>query len=125
MSDRGEAARPHRRLFIFASLLGLIALALVVQLIRLTIVLPSREGGDQIVLPEVQRGSILDRQGRILAVTTRMQRVSVWTPAVSSAEETASDLGAALGMDPGAILDTIRHHDGYAVIRRRITPDQS
>jgi cell division protein FtsI (penicillin-binding protein 3) len=125
MSDRGETARAHRRLFIFASLLGLIALALVVQLIRLTVILPSREGGDQLVLPEVQRGSILDRQGRILAVTTRMQRVSVWTPAVSSAEETATELGNALGMDPAAVLDTFRRRDGYAVIRRRITPEQS
>ena len=125
MSDSGGPARPHRRLFVFASLLGLLALALIVQLVRLTVVLPSREGGDQLVLPEVQRGSILDRQGRILAVTSRMQRVSVWTPAVTSAEETASQLAAALGMDPGAILDTIRRHDGYAVIRRRITPEQS
>ncbi len=125
MSDRGETARAHRRLFIFASLLGLIAIALVVQLVRLTVILPSREGGDQLVLPEVQRGSILDRRGRILAVTTRMQRVSVWTPAVTSAEETASDLGRVLGMEPSAILATLRSRDGYAVIRRRITPDQA
>ena len=125
MSDRGEPARAHRRLFIFASLLGLIAIGLVVQLVRLAIVLPSREGGDQLVLPEVQRGSILDRQGRILAITTRMQRVSVWTPAVTAAEETATGLGRALGMDPAAVLDTIRKRDGYAVIKRRITPEEA
>ncbi len=67
---------------------------------------PSREGGESLVLPEVQRGSILDRQGRILAVTTRMQRVSVWTPSVTNAEETASELARILGMEPAAVLDT-------------------
>ena len=125
MSDRSETVRARRRLFIFASLLGGIALALIVQLVRLTLVLPSREGGDALVLPEVQRGSILDRQGRILAVTTRMQRVSVWTPSVTNAEETASELGRILGMEPASVLDTIRRRDGYAVIKRRITPEES
>jgi cell division protein FtsI (penicillin-binding protein 3) len=125
VSDRTETVRARRRLFIFASLLGLIALALVVQLVRLTLVLPSREGGQALLLPEVQRGSILDRQGRILAVTTRMQRVSVWTPAVTSVQETASELGRILGMEPAAVLDTIRRRDGYAVIKRRITPEES
>jgi len=125
VSDRSETVRARRRLFIFASLLGGIALALIVQLVRLTLVLPSREGGDALVLPEVQRGSILDRQGRILAVTTRMQRVSVWTPSVTNAEETASELGRILGMEPASVLDTIRRRDGYAVIKRRITPEES
>jgi len=85
VTDRNEKGRAKRRLFVFASLLGVIALAIIAQLVRLTIVLPSREGGKALVLPEVQRGSILDRQGRILAITTRMQRVSAWTPSVTNA----------------------------------------
>jgi cell division protein FtsI (penicillin-binding protein 3) len=117
--------RAGRRLFIFASLLGVIVVALVVQLVKLTLVLPAREGGDSLVLPEVQRGNILDRQGKLMAVSTRMQRVSVWTPSVTNAEETASLLAQALGMDSAAVLDAIRHHDGYAVIKRRITPGES
>ena len=125
MSDRSETVRARRRLFIFASLLGVISLALVVQLVRLTVFLPAREGGEALVLPEVQRGSILDRQGRILAVTTRMQRVSVWTPSVTNAEETSAALGGILGIEPAAVLDTIRRRDGYAVIKRRISPEES
>jgi cell division protein FtsI (penicillin-binding protein 3) len=125
VTDRNEKGRAKRRLFVFASLLGVIALAIIAQLVRLTIVLPSREGGKALVLPEVQRGSILDRQGRILAITTRMQRVSAWTPSVTNAEETATELAHALGMDEVAVLDTIRRHDGYAVIKRRISADES
>ena len=137
MSDRGEPVRPQgpsgpqgpqrpqRRLFIFASLLGLLAIGLVVQLVRLAVVLPGKEGGDSLVLPEVQRGSILDRQGRILAVTTRMRRVSVWTPAVVAAQETATDLGRVLGMDPADVLAAIRKRDGYVVIKRRVSQEEA
>jgi cell division protein FtsI (penicillin-binding protein 3) len=125
VTDRREKIRARKRLFIFASLLALFGGALIVQLVRLTVVVPSREGGDTIVLPEVQRGNILDRQGRILAISTRLQRVSVWTPAVTNADETAGLLATALGMEKAAVLDIIRRHDGYTVIKRRITPDEA
>ena len=49
---------------------------------------------------KVQRGSILDRKGRIMAITTRLQRVSVWIPSVTNAEETARQLAGVLGMMP-------------------------
>ncbi len=125
MIDRNEKLRAKRRLFIFASLLALMAIALIVQLVRLTVVLPAQEGGDTIVLPEVQRGNILDRRGRILAISTQLQRVSVWVPSVTNAEETAGLLSQALGMDKIAILGIITHHDGYAVIKRRVPVEES
>ena len=56
VSDRSETVRARRRLFIFASLLGVIALALIVQLVRLTIVLPSREGGETARAPRGPAG---------------------------------------------------------------------
>jgi cell division protein FtsI (penicillin-binding protein 3) len=121
LPDRGEKARSRTRLIVFVSLLGVIASALVYQLARLTIVLPAREGGPPLTLPQVQRGSILDRNGRILAITTRVQSVSVWTPSISNAQETASLLAQTLGMEQGAVADSIRAHDGYAVIKRRIS----
>ena len=77
------------------------------------------------MLPEVQRGNILDRNGKILAISTRLQRVSVWTPSVTNADETAGLLSTALGMDKAAIIDIIRGHDGYAVLKRRITPEEA
>lgn len=125
MIDRREKVRAKRRLFVFASLLALIVVVLIVQLVRLTVVLPAQEGQQTLVLPEVQRGSILDRRGRIMAVSTRMQRVSVWTPSVTNAEGTSALLSKSLGMEKEAILDIITHHDGYAVIKRRITPKEA
>ena len=124
MTDRREKIRSKRRLFIFAGALGIAAAALIVQLIHLMIIVPSREGSDALVLPQVERGAILDRNGRILAVTTREQRVSAWVPGITNASESAALLGHALGMDPAAILSSWNRHDGYVVMKRRITPEE-
>ena len=114
------------RLGVFVSFLGCIAFVLVVQLVRLAIVVPAREGGTtSITAPRVQRGTILDRNGRVMAIAIRLQRVSAWIPSVTNAQETAQQLAGVLGMSADTVLDTLRSHDGYAVIKRRITPAES
>jgi cell division protein FtsI (penicillin-binding protein 3) len=121
VTDRRETARSTRRLVIFAGALGLAAIALCVQLVRLTVLVPSREGTDTLVMPQVERGAILDRQGRILAITTRQRRVSAWVPGLTDARQSATLLAGILNMDPAAIIDTWSRHDGYVVVKRKIT----
>ena len=113
------------RLRVFVSFLGCIALVLVVQLVRLAVVFPARDGRTTATAPMVQRGNILDRKGRVMAITTRLQRVSAWIPAVTNAGETARQLAGVLGMSADTVLGTLRGHDGYAVIKRRITTEES
>jgi cell division protein FtsI (penicillin-binding protein 3) len=125
VNDRRETTRSTRRLVIFAGALGLAAVALCVQLVRLTVLVPAREGTDSLVMPQVERGAILDRQGRILAITTRQRLVSAWVPGLTDARESATLLGGILGMDPAAIIDTWRKHDGYVVVKRKITEAQA
>ncbi len=125
MTDRREKTRSTRRLFIFAGILGLAAVALLVQLVRLTILLPAREGTDTLVMPQVERGAILDRQGRILAVTTRQRRISAWVPGLTNAQESASLLARTLGMDQAALLNSWSRHDGYVVVKRKVTPEEA
>jgi cell division protein FtsI (penicillin-binding protein 3) len=74
-------------------------------------------------MPQVERGAILDRRGRILAVTTRQRRVSAWVPGLTNAQESATLLANILGADPAAILDSWSRHDGYVVVKRTITPE--
>lgn len=124
MTDRREMTRSRRRLFIFAGILGLAAVSVLVQLVRLTIVLPGREGADTLVMPQVERGAILDRQGKILAVTTRQRRVSAWVPAVTNARESAALLAQVLGMPDGTILDSWNRRDGYVVVKRKISVEE-
>jgi cell division protein FtsI/penicillin-binding protein 2 len=107
---------------VFASLLALFALALVGRLVQLMIVVPAREGEQPLLLPEVERGAILDRQGRLLAITTRQHRVSAWVPSVSNHMESADVLAGILGVDRDRILENFRRRPGYALIKRKVTP---
>jgi cell division protein FtsI (penicillin-binding protein 3) len=73
------------------------------------------------VLPQVERGAILDRRGRILAITTRHQDVSAWAPGITDPRGTAELLGPILGMDPASLQDGWRRRPGYSVIKRRLS----
>ena len=121
MTEGREKRRERRRLSIVAAFLGLFAVALVVQLVRLMIVAPAREGEATLVMPEVERGAILDRNGTILAITTRQQRVSAWIPGVTNAQESAALLSKALGLEGAALLENWRRRDGYALVKRKVS----
>jgi cell division protein FtsI (penicillin-binding protein 3) len=77
------------------------------------------------VLPQVERGAILDRRGRILAITTRHQNVSAWAPGITDPPGTAELLGSVLGADPAALQDLWRRRPGYSVIKRRLTEEEA
>ncbi len=125
MTGPSEKLREKRRLVVFASLLALVALALVGRLVQLMIVVPARSGEESLLLPEVERGAILDRQGRIMAITTRQQRASAWVPSVDRPVESAELLSAILGIEKDRVLETFRRHPGYALIKRRLTPEEA
>ncbi len=125
MTGPSEKLREKRRLVVFASLLALVALALVGRLVQLMIVVPARDGEESLLLPEVERGAILDRQGRIMAVTTRQQRASAWVPSVAQPVESAGLLSTILGIERDRVLETFRRHPGYALIKRRLTTEEA
>jgi cell division protein FtsI (penicillin-binding protein 3) len=120
-----EKLREKRRLLVFASLLALVALALVGRLVQLMIVVPAQNAEESLLLPEVERGAILDRRGRIMAITTRQQRASAWVPSVENPAESAELLSAILGIEKDRLLDMFRRRPGYALIKRKLTPDEA
>jgi cell division protein FtsI (penicillin-binding protein 3) len=54
-----------------------------------------------------ERGSILDRNGRILALQTRIGNISVWRPNIKDMEALAADLAPLLENSPEEIKNTI------------------
>jgi cell division protein FtsI (penicillin-binding protein 3) len=125
MAGLGGTVRGRRRLIVTLCLLGLMAAGLVVRLVYLMVILPAREPGEPLVLPQVERGAILDRRGRILAITTRHQDVSAWAPGITDPRGTAELLGTVLGMDPAALQDSWRRRPGYSVIKRRLSGEEA
>ena len=113
-----------RRLVLFVSFLVLCMAALIVRYATFMIV-DGHPSGDPVVrLPEVERGPILDRNGRVLAVTIERDSVSAWAPAVADPRESATLLGDILGMRADEVL-RLFGGDGFVYVRRHISPEQS
>ena len=83
---------------------------------------PHREDGRVV---QAERGPILDRNGRILAIQTELDTVTAWIPHIQDRETSARELAQVLGRDVDEILGRLVGRDGYVVVARAITPSQS
>lgn len=73
----------------------------------------------------VERGAILDRNGRILAIQTRLDTVTIWKPDVTDVDDTARRLGEILDIDEEDVRDRIAASEGFIILQRTITPSRS
>ena len=113
-----------RRLYVFVSFLGLCLLALIFRYATFMTSLEFPPEGPPLRLPEVERGPILDRNGRVLALTIERDSVTAWVPAVSAPEDSAELLGEILDTAAEEVLERLSA-GGFVFIRRHITPEQS
>ncbi|MDR2185389.1 MAG: transpeptidase family protein [Treponema sp.] len=114
----------RRRFLVFVSLFALAALAVFVRYTILMLNPP--EAGT--VNPSGggfgERGPILDRNGRILALQTRLGNISVWRPEVADAEVLAQELSPILEIPAGEIRDRISFSPSdFVYIKKQV--DQS
>ena len=73
----------------------------------------------------VERGPILDRNGRILAIQTQMDSVTAWMPNLTDREDTSAIIADALSMDENLILTKFNNYTGFLYIKRKISPTES
>ena len=114
-----------RRLRTFLILLSIIVLLIVARLVQLMVFAPFKESQTPISLPAVERGPILDRNGKILAISTRLDSVSAWIPNLVDPSGTATLLAESLNLSKDGILNNFLKHKGFVYIKRKITPTQS
>jgi cell division protein FtsI (penicillin-binding protein 3) len=95
-----------RRFLIFASLLSLAALSL---LIRYGVLMlgPAPRGDPPRSRGLGERGPILDRNGRFLALQTRLANISVWRPEIGDPVALAQDLALVLELPADDIRERI------------------
>jgi len=104
----------------------LIATALIVLLVifkYMNIMLFSSENSEESVLtkPNIERGPILDRNGRILAIQTKLHSVTAWIPNIKDVEKTASIISEALNMDKDQLGKNISSRSRFMYIKRKIS----
>jgi len=74
---------------------------------------------------EIERGPILDRRGRVLAIQTRLDTVTAWKPEIEDIGATAATLSDILDISAEELTTRLATTDGFLVIQRTITPSQS
>jgi cell division protein FtsI (penicillin-binding protein 3) len=106
MNFKKPFSRENRRFIVFTALF---ALAAFVVLIRYAALMLNPPNPGTLNPPGAlgERGPILDRNGRILALQTRLGNISVWRPEIEDLEGVARDLAPILGMDAAEIRERI------------------
>ncbi|MDR1950232.1 MAG: transpeptidase family protein [Spirochaetaceae bacterium] len=124
-SERGNRHQtlPNRRRFIVFIALFTLAALIVLGRYGMLMFNPPEDSPDRIrTLGE--RGSILDRNGRILALQTRLGNVSLWRPEITNIEQTSRELAPVLDIPADEIRDRITAAGGdFLYLKKQV--DQS
>ncbi len=119
-----NSAASNRRIYIIATVLGIFALALVVHYAGIMLSGSDNDGGSGPGFA-VERGPILDRNGRLMAIQSELPTVTVWTPFVEDRESTAGQLAAVLNLDYDVVLASLSLENRDVIIKRTITPSEA
>ncbi len=117
----------HKRFRIFFIILLAATGLLVLQYARIMLFGKSTGVGTTPSFPELQRGAIYDRNGRLMAIQTRLDSVTAWIPEIKDTEKTAALLGDILNLDVPALSERFADPDrqGFLYIKRQISPTES
>lgn len=118
-------ARERYRMWTVIIGLGVFAAAIALRFVWLMAVQPMPDPRSAVQVAEVERGPILDRNGRLLAIATRLDSVAVWKPHVTDPAGTAATLADVLDLDRSGLEDRLRSGSHYALLKRKISPTQS
>ncbi len=111
------------RLKFFSLLVGVTALLLIIR--YGSIMLGGSESPRSYPSPEIERGPILDRRGRLLAIQTRLDTVTAWKPDISDLETTVTILADILEIPREELDSRFKTTNGFLTVQRTITPSQS
>ncbi|MBN1698316.1 MAG: PASTA domain-containing protein [Spirochaetales bacterium] len=121
-----DTTEGKKRLFIYIIFLSLLIIPLLIRLGSIMLFPSERLHTDPATQPAIERGPILDRNGKILAIQTKLKSVSAWIPYLDNTEETARILADVLGMSEKHILNLLTGTTRkYVFIKRKVTPTES
>lgn len=117
--------RDSRQRRIRSSAIILLVLAAVLTVRYGSIMLPGNPAATASSAARIERGPILDRRGRVLAIETRLDTVTGWKPEIRDISGTARILADILDRDPREIGEILASTEGFVTVQRTITPSQS
>ncbi len=99
-------------------------------LVRFAAIMLSSDRSDPVSVKvpiPAERGPVIDRKGRLIALQTRLWSVTAWKPNIEEPEAAADKLGEILKEDPNHIfrLLTGGNSSRFVFIKRQVTPTES
>ena len=70
--------------------------------------------------PSIERGPILDRNGRVFAITTELDSVTAWIPSIVNLNESVELLEEILKLKRSLILSKLERGTDFVFIQRKI-----
>jgi cell division protein FtsI (penicillin-binding protein 3) len=133
MKQRRQPPNPRPRLYVVLAMLGLASSALVVRAVDLQVVRKDfyQEQGDARYLRDiplkVSRGTIFDRNGEPLAVSTPVESIWANPPELLAHADRISELAKATGLDEDALKQKLEQYSDkeFAYIKRHLNPDDA
>ncbi|MBI9105159.1 MAG: transpeptidase family protein [Spirochaetales bacterium] len=112
------------RFIFFGIVTGIISIIILIKFFSLMIMHPENSA-PSVSGTIVERGPILDRNGRILAIQNQLDSVETWIPYIRNAEESAQLLSDILEIDYDKLMSDFTNRRGSMWIKRKITPTES
>ena len=110
----------------YAIVFALIAAAAVLIVVRYgRIMVSSAPPPSPTALGPFERGPILDRNGRILAVQTELETVWAWRPDIADPAAIARELAPLIGQNAAVVESRLQGRSGSVTIKRTISPAES
>ncbi len=107
-----------RRLIIFFSFAGILVIAILVAYLRLAMqpVAPKAQN-----IPDIERGSIVDRAGFPLAVQTNFYRIGVSSKDIKNPETFSKNMAAVFGLSEEELFEKIENRRDYVILKKKAT----
>ena len=117
----------NKRFRIFFMFLMGITLVLIGRYAWIMLLTPPARPVSTPSFPELQRGAIYDRNGKLMAIQTRLDSVTAWVPEIKDSEQTAAFLADALNLDQERLQQNLENpsRQGFQYIKRQISPTES
>ncbi len=113
----------NRRMYYVIIFLGIFAAGIILHFGN--IMLSADPPQPATITAEVERGPILDRNGRLLAIQSELPTVTVWNPDVEDREKLAGTLAQILDIPVEEILPRLSIPDRDIIIKRTISPEEA
>ena len=110
--------KPNRKLRILI-IMAALALFAAVIMIRLALLMLPGNVDEAVTSGTVERGSILDRNGRILAIQMQFDSVTAWIPDIEDPQQVAAQLAPIIDQEVATLEERLQSASGFILLKRQ------